>query len=127
MPYEKGKIDGDVFVYDWIRYIFNITMCIWSANNLAIVSEFYAFQEDRHILHIMQFSITAQHLHYEHLKEILQQNNISCTIETVKKNQFIEKSDTKHSDINTFDFGKINVNENHIQIDTKFVNANKKL
>lgn len=43
MPYEKGKIYGGIFIYDWIYYILNATICIGFNASLSIVFEFFGF------------------------------------------------------------------------------------
>lgn len=71
MPYEKWKIDGGIFVYDWIQHILNINVCIWFVDTLATVAKFHGFEKDAMIFHVMQFGTSVGHLCYEPLKEIV--------------------------------------------------------
>ena len=89
MPYEKGKIDGDIFLYDWIWYILNITIYIWFDDTFTRVDKFFAFEKDTTLFHVMQFGMNVGHLHYEPLKEILQEKNILHGIKEINKEKYI--------------------------------------
>ena len=91
MPYEKWKVDANLFAYDQIHYILNIIIRIRYTNTLAIIFEFHGFEKYRMIINIMKSGMSIGYFHYETLKEIVQQQkkNISLLIESVNENIFI--------------------------------------
>ena len=70
MPYNKGNIEGDVFLFAWLRKMLNIHLVIWSTVTMSILKKISNLETILRTLNILQFETSVGHVHYEHLQKI---------------------------------------------------------
>lgn len=71
--------------------------------------------------------MSVGHLHYEPLKEIVQEKNISCCIDAINEEKYIEESYKNYLEDNANWFENMNIDEDVIELDIELINANKRL
>jgi hypothetical protein len=74
LPYEKGNIEGGIFTYDWIAYIWDIEICIWSVETTTMLTRFHSMREASRIFNVIRFRTNKGHFHFEPLQEIRETN-----------------------------------------------------
>jgi hypothetical protein len=67
MPYEKGKIEGGAFCLQWISFIFNVNIQVWSLHGNNIVNLYFAGSNCDKIVDVLSFETHTVHVHYEPL------------------------------------------------------------
>jgi len=70
--------------------------------------------------------MNINHLHYEPIKEIVQEKNILRGIEEVNEEKYIEESNKKHNGDNVNGFKSMSIDEDIIELNTRLINANKR-
>jgi hypothetical protein len=55
LPYEKGNIESVFFVYDWMAYIWDIEICIWSVKTTSFLTIFHTNKNPAKIFNVIQF------------------------------------------------------------------------
>jgi hypothetical protein len=55
LPYEKGNIEGRLFTYDWIAYIWDIEIHIWFSETTTMLTIFHSIREASRIFNVIQF------------------------------------------------------------------------
>jgi hypothetical protein len=67
MPYEKGKIEGGAFYLQWISFIFNVNIQVWSLHDNNIVNLYLTGSNCDKIVDVLSFETQTIHVHYEPL------------------------------------------------------------
>jgi hypothetical protein len=67
MPYEKGKIEGGAFCLQWISFIFNVNIQVWSLHGSNIVNLYSAGSNCDKTVDVLSFETHTVHIHYEPL------------------------------------------------------------
>jgi hypothetical protein len=67
MPYEKGKIEGGAFCLQWISFIFNVNIQVWSLHGNNIVNLYSANSNCDKTIDVLSFETHTVHVHYEPL------------------------------------------------------------
>ena len=62
LPYEKGNIEGTIFVFNWIAYIWNIEICIWSAETTTLLATFHSVEKTSKIFNVIQYQTDREFL-----------------------------------------------------------------
>ena len=66
LPYEKGNIEGGIFVYAWISYIWNIEICIWPTKTMTILATFHPKRKTTKVFNVIQYQIGINQFHLSH-------------------------------------------------------------
>jgi hypothetical protein len=67
MPYEKGKIEGGGFCLQWISFIFNVNIQVWSLHGSNIVNLYCTNSNCNRTIDVLSFETYTVDVHYEPL------------------------------------------------------------
>ena len=70
LPYEKGNIEGSLFVFNWIAYIWNIEIRIWSAETTTILATFHLVEKASKIFNVIRYQTDIGNFYFEPLSPI---------------------------------------------------------
>jgi hypothetical protein len=69
LPYEKGNIEGGLFTYDWIAYIWDIEIHIWSVETTTMLTRFHSMRKNQKYLMLFNFKQTKGIFILSHCKK----------------------------------------------------------
>jgi len=67
MPYEKGKIESGALCLQWISFIFNANIQVWSLHGSNIFKLYSTSSNCDRIVDVLLFETHIVHVHYEPL------------------------------------------------------------
>jgi hypothetical protein len=90
IPYEKGKIEGGAFYLQWLSFIFNVNIQVWSLHGNNIVNLYYVGLNCDKILDVLLFETHIVHIHYdpvqrENYSTMYNQNCDQCILGEMNK------------------------------------------
>jgi hypothetical protein len=65
LPYEKGNIEGSIFVYDSIAYIWDIEIFLWFAKTAIMLTKFHSIKKESNIFNVIWYQKNIGHFHFE--------------------------------------------------------------
>ena len=83
LPYEKGNIEGSHFVFNWIAYIWNIEIRIWSAETTTLLATFHSVEKASKIFNVIRYQTDIGNFYFEPLSPIkrnIENKNMSLRI-----------------------------------------------
>jgi hypothetical protein len=67
IPYENGKIEGGGFCLQWISFIFNVNIQVWSLYGNDVVNLYFSNSNCDRTIDVLSFETDTIHIHYEPL------------------------------------------------------------
>ena len=86
MPYENENIEGDLFIYAWISYIWNIEICIWFAETTTLLATFHSVEKTSKIFNVIRYQTDIENFYFEPLSPIKRNiENKNMSLRSLKK------------------------------------------
>jgi len=68
MPYEKGKLEGDLFCLHWLSFIFKENIQVWSFVAKSTIASFSSHVACHETYTILALETNTSHIHYEPIR-----------------------------------------------------------
>ena len=64
LPYEQSRIEGVDFYFEWLSYILQVKIKIWSSTTLTCIQEHCKCEQPSKVFNIMLHKVNDIHTHY---------------------------------------------------------------